>query len=65
MFSNEHEKLFSYIEKACNNFSNLSEENKFIWLMTSKDIDIIEKLAHHIFTSFNINLRKQSCSSSQ
>ena len=53
-FSNEREKLFSYIEKSCNNFSNLSEENKFIWLMTSEDIDIIVKLANHIFTCFNI-----------
>ena len=53
-FSNEREKLFSYIEKSCNNFSNLSEENKFIWLMTLEDIDIIVKLANHIFTCFNI-----------
>ena len=55
--------VFSYIEKSCNNFSNLSEENKFIWSMTSADIDIIVKLANHMFTCFNI--RKQSCSSSQ
>ena len=54
MFFNEREKLFSYIEKSCNNFSNLSEENKFIWLMASEDIDIIVKFANHIFTCFNI-----------
>ena len=59
----EREKLFSYIEKSCKNFSNLSEENKLLWLMKSEDIDIIEKLANHIFTCFNI--RKHSCSSSQ
>ena len=52
--SNEREKLFSYIEKSCNNSSNLSEENKFIWLMTSEDIDTKVKLANHIFTCFSI-----------
>ena len=38
----------SYLEKSCKNLSNLSEENKFIWLITSEDTDIIENLENHI-----------------
>ena len=63
MFACERDKLFSYIEKACRNFQYLSEENKFLWLMTSEDTLVIEKLASYIFTCFDI--RKYSCSSSQ
>lgn len=54
-------KLFSYIEKLCKNFKDLTNENKFIWLMTNEDTDIIQKLSSHIFTCFEI--RKQHSSS--
>ena len=30
-------KLFSDIQMSCVNFQQLSEENKFLWLMTSED----------------------------
>ena len=49
--------------KSCKNFKELSDENKFLWLMTTEDIFILENLANHIFTCFNI--RKHSCSSSK
>ena len=54
-------KLFSYIEKLCKNFKDLTNENKLIWLMTNEDTSIIQKLSSHIFTCFEI--RKQHSSS--
>ena len=62
-FSFERDKLFKSKENSCKNFKDLSDENKFLWLMTTWDIFVLEKLANHIFTCFNI--RKHSCSSCQ
>ena len=53
-------KLFSYIEKLCKNFKDLTNENKSIWLITNEDTGIIKKLSSHIFTFFEI--RKQHSS---
>ena len=39
----EREILFSYIAKYCINFKNLSDQNKFVWLMTTEDTNIIQK----------------------
>ena len=62
-FSFEHNALFKSIEKSCKNFKELLDENKFLWLMTTEDISIFEKLANNVFACFNT--RKQSYSSSQ
>ena len=62
-FSSERNKLFSDIHMSCVNFLQLSEENKFLWLMTTEDTLVLHKLANHIYTCFNI--RNQPCSSSQ
>ena len=51
-FSFEREELLKSIEKSCKNFKELSDENKFLWLMTTEDIFILVKLANHIFTCF-------------
>ena len=53
-------KLFSYIENLCKNIKVLTNENKFIWLMTNEITGIITKLSSHIFTCFEI--RKQHSS---
>ena len=39
-FSFEREELFKSIEKSYKNFKELSDENKFLWLMTTEDIFI-------------------------
>ena len=39
----ERELLFSYVAKYCINFKNLSDQNKFLWLMTTEDTNIIQK----------------------
>ena len=62
-FSSERNKLFSDMHMSCVNFLQLSEENKFLWLMTTEDTLVLHKLANHIYTCFNI--RNQPCSSSQ
>ena len=38
----ERECLFTYISKYCFNFNLLSDQNKFVWLMTTEDINIIQ-----------------------
>ena len=62
-FSFERDELFKSIEKSCKNFKEFTDDNEFLWLMTTVDMFILEKLANHIFTCFNT--RKHSCSSSQ
>ena len=47
-YSYERENLFSHVAKTCINFEKLSHQNKFIWLMTSEDTDIIIKVAYFI-----------------
>ena len=54
-FTNERKELFPKIEKFCKCFSSLTDDNKFLWLMTSEDAFVIEKLACHIFTCFGNN----------
>ena len=50
----EREFLFTYISKYCLNFNLLSDQNKFVWLMTTEDINIIQKLANYIHSCFEI-----------
>lgn len=50
----EREILFSYTTKYCSNFEKLSDHNKFLWLMTTEDINIIKKLANYVHSCFEI-----------
>ena len=54
----EHEILFLYVAKYCISFKNLSDQNKFLWLMTTEDTNIIQKVAYYVHTCFEI--RKQN-----
>ena len=58
-YSAECEVLCTYFAKYCLNFDILSDQNKFLWLMTTEDICIIKKLAFYIHFCFEI---KSSCS---
>ena len=54
----ERENLFLHFAKTCINFEKLSHQNRFIWLLTSEDTDIIIKVAYVIHKCFEI--RKQT-----
>ena len=53
-YSAEREILFTYSAKYCLNFNILSDQNKFLWLMTTEDTGIITKLAFYIHSCFEI-----------
>ena len=40
-YSAQRKILFTYISRYCLNFHSLSDENKFLWLMTTEDTNII------------------------
>lgn len=48
------ENLFTYTAKYCSNFDILSDHNKFLWLMTTEDININQKLANYVHSCFEI-----------
>ena len=53
-YTAEREILFTYSAKYCLNFNTLSDQNKFLWLMTTEDTGVITKLAFYIHSCFEI-----------
>ena len=47
-FTIERNKLFQQIENICKNFASLDDRNKFIWLMTTENIEILSYLSDYI-----------------
>jgi len=47
-FSSERNKLFNFIEKACPQFKNIDDNNKFIYMMSS-GTDIAEPVARFVY----------------
>ena len=60
-YHEERNKLFLYLENTYKNFTALSDENEFIWLLTNENEDVIQKLSSFIHTCLEI--RKQRSSS--
>ena len=55
-FDNAREELFTNIKShLCLNYHSLSMENKFIWLMSSEDANIIVPLAKFVSESLVIH----------
>ena len=51
--------LYSYIVSVNKNFENLSDENKFIWLLSNEDIAIIFKISNYLISCFNLRRNHQ------
>ena len=45
------------VSKRCNNFNNLSTENKFIWLLSCKIDDICSTVASYCYRCFELRKR--------
>ena len=56
-YQEERNKLYLYLKSTYKNFNILTDENKFIWLLTNENEDVIQKLSNFIFTCLEI--RKQ------
>lgn len=53
-YKKQRENLFSMVSRSSKYFMDLSPENKFIWLMTNEDTDIIDNLASYVYECFEI-----------
>ena len=58
-YLHEREKLLTSIYECCKNFSQLSNQNKFLWLMSSDDTNIIQSVSHFIHTCFEIRQQNE------
>ena len=54
LYKSERDKLFTYIENTCQNFTHLNPVNKLIWLFSAEQPDIVRSVAKFIRTCFNI-----------
>ena len=54
LYSNERSKLFDICKDRFDHFENLSNERKFINIMSSKDGVVIKNLGKYIYNCFNI-----------
>ena len=53
-YLHEREKLLTSVYEFCKNFPHLSVKNKFLWLMSSDDTNIIQSVSQFIHTCFEI-----------
>ena len=42
----------------CKNFIKLDNKSKFVWLMTTEDIFLVENLGHFLIQSFKLRSKK-------
>ena len=51
LFNTDRDQLHTCIATSCPNFTNLNLENKFIWLMTTENTDVLQCLCNFILKS--------------
>ena len=54
IYETERATLLIYIQDNCKNFEHLSPNNKLIWLLSSEDTLLLNKLAVFLNKSFEI-----------
>ena len=59
-YDEERNKLSLPIMNSYKNFNELTAENKFIWLLSNENIDIIQELAQFVCTCMEIRKQRSS-----
>ena len=59
-YEEERNKLLLPIMNSYKNFKELTAENKFIWLLSNENIDIIQELAQFVCTCLEIRKQRSS-----
>ena len=49
------------IQRNCDNFHHLSEKNKFLWILTNEDNNILLKLCDFLLKGFNLRTVTSIC----
>ena len=52
------EELYAKIQNYCKNFIKLDSKSKFVWLMTTEVIFLVENLGNFLIQSFKLRLNK-------
>ena len=48
------EELYAKIQNYCYKFIKLDNKSKFVWLMTTEDIFVVENLGNFLIQSFKL-----------
>ena len=54
------EELYTTIQNYCKNFIKLDNKSKFVWLMPTEDIFLVENLGHFLIQSFKLRSKNIS-----
>ena len=54
LYAAERKVLFDAFSENCKNFDSLTEEQKFIFILSNEDTDLTKILAKFLFRSFKI-----------
>ena len=54
LYNAERIRLFEYVNHKIPNFVSLNSHDKFIWLMTCENSDILSRLAEFVYTCFSL-----------
>ena len=58
MYDSLREELYTKMQNYCENVIKLDHKSKFVWLMSTKDILLVENVGHFLIQS--IKLRSKS-----
>ena len=54
LYSDIRHNFIDNIQRNCDNFHHLSEKNKFLWILTNEDNNILLKLCDFLLKGFNL-----------
>ena len=63
LYVNERNSMYHNIIKECKSFGNMSDQNKFVYLMTSENDNVFNAVATFVHNSWKIRANaNQPCS---